>query len=131
MITHDTACNNKISKELHSIPYSGHLCVQRTLARVRRGFYWKGQTGDSRIFFESCLVCQIEKSDHSLTHSQLQSTKIPEEKWQQVSIDFITDLLEIPRWVNSIMAMINEDTRMTHVIPCTKTITTTQIAQLY
>ena len=87
MIPDDTDCKNKILKELHSVPYSGHPGVQRTLARVRKGFYWKGQTGDVRIFVESCPICQVEKSDHTLTRGQLQSTEIPEEKWQQVSID--------------------------------------------
>ena len=130
VIPDDTDCKNKILRELHSVPYSGHPGVQRTLARVRRGFYWKGQTGDVRIFVESCPVCQIEKRDHTLTRGQLQSTEIPEEKWQQVSIDFITDLPETPSGVDSIMTVIDKATRMTHVIPCTKTITAAQIAQL-
>ena len=78
VIPDDTDCKNKILKELHSVPYSGHPGVQRTIARVRRGFYWKGQIGDVRIFVESCPVCQVEKSDHTLTRGQLQSTEIPE-----------------------------------------------------
>ena len=41
VIPDDTDCK-KILKELHSVPYSGHPSVQRTVARVRRGFYWKG-----------------------------------------------------------------------------------------
>ena len=80
VIPDDTDCKNKILKELHSVPYSGHPSVQRTPARVRRGFYWKAQTGDVRILVESCPVCQVEKSDHTLTRGQLQNTEIPEEK---------------------------------------------------
>ena len=131
LIPDDAYCKNKILRELHSVLYSGHPGVQKTLATVRKGFYWKGQTGNVRIFASSYPVCQVEKSDHTLTHGQLQSTEIPEEKWQQVSIDFITDLPETPSGVDSIMTVINEATRMTHVIPCTKTITAAQIAQLY
>ena len=119
VIPDDTDCKNKMLRELHSVPYSGHPGVQGTLARVRKGFYWREQTGDVRIFVESCSVCQVKKSDHTLTRGQLQSTEIPEEKWQQVSIDFITDLPEAPSGVDSIMTMINKATRMTHVIPCT------------
>ena len=130
VIPDDTDCKNKIPRELHSVLYSGHPGVQRTLARVRRGFCWKGQTGHVRIFVESCPVCQIEKSDHTLTRGQLQSTETPEDKWQQVSIDIITDLPKTPSGVDSIMTVIDKATRMTHVIPCTKTITATQIAQL-
>ena len=55
---------------------------------------------------ESCPVFQVEKNDHTLTCGQLQSTEIPEEKWQQVSIDFITDLEETSSGVDSIMTVI-------------------------
>ena len=82
MIPDDTDCKNKILRKLHSVLYSGHPGVQRTLARVRNGFYWKGQRGDVRIFVESCTVCQVEKSDHTLTCGHLQNTEIAKEKWQ-------------------------------------------------
>ena len=62
MIPDDPNCKNKILRELHSVPYSGHLVVQRTLARVRKGFYWKGQRGDVRIFVESGPVCQVSRA---------------------------------------------------------------------
>ena len=131
VVPDNTDCKNKNLKELHSIPYSGHPNVQRTLTRFRKGFYWKGQTGDVRIFVESCPVCQVEKSDHTLTRGQLQSTEIPEKKWQQVSIDFITDFPETFNGIDSIMAVIDKVTRMTHIIPCNKTITAAETARLY
>ena len=62
LIPDDTDCKNKILRELHSVPFSGHPGVQRTLARVRKVFYWKGQTGDVRIFVESCPVCQVKRA---------------------------------------------------------------------
>ena len=76
-------------------------------------------------------MCQVEKSDHTLTRGQLQSTEIPEEKWQQVSIDFITDLPETSSGVDSIMTVIDKATRMAHVIPCSKTATAVETARLY
>ena len=131
VIPDDTNCKNKILKELHSVPFSRHPGVQITLARIGRGFYWKGQTGDVRIFVESCPVCQVEKSDHTLMRDHLQSTEIPEEKWQQVSIDFITDLPETSSGVDSIMTVIDKATRMTHVIPFSKIITIAETIRLY
>ena len=47
-------------------------------ARVRRSFWWKGMLGDIRQFVESCPVCQMEKSDHTLTKGKLMSAQIPE-----------------------------------------------------
>ena len=42
-----------IVRELHSTPYSAHPGIQRTIARVRRTFYWKGMLGDVRKFVEN------------------------------------------------------------------------------
>ena len=55
-----------IVRELHATPYSAHPGIQRTIAKVRRSFYWKGMLGDVRQFVENCPVCQMEKSDHTL-----------------------------------------------------------------
>ena len=80
----------RIVQELHSTPYSAHPGIQRTIARVRRSFWWKGMLGDVRQFVENCPVCQMEKSDHTLAKGKLTSTQIPEMKWSEISIDFVT-----------------------------------------
>ena len=78
--------------ELHAVPYSVHQGVQRTIGKVHRYFWWKGMAGDIREFVEICPTCQLEKIDHTLRKGSLQSLVLPEAKWQEVSIDFITDL---------------------------------------
>ena len=67
----------QIIRELHSTPYSAHPGIKRTIAKVRRSFYWKGMLGDVRQFVENCPVCLTEKSDHTLAKGKLQSTQIP------------------------------------------------------
>ena len=62
---------------------------------------------------------------------QLQSIEIPEEKWQQVSINFITDLLETSSRVDSIMTVIDKATKMTHIILCNEAVIAAKIARLY
>ena len=76
-------------------------------------------------------MCQVERSDHTLTCGQLQSIEIPEKKWQQVSINFITDLLETSSGVDSIMTLTDKATRMTHTILCDEAIIAAKIARLY
>ena len=92
VVPDDVGVKTQLVSELHSIPYSAHPGVQRTLGKVRRYFYWKGMAGDVREFVESCPTCQLEKSDHTLQKGSLQSLTLPEVKWQEVSVDFITDL---------------------------------------
>ena len=131
IIPDDNAVKNFVITELHDIPYSLHLGMQRTIQKVRRHFFWKGMTGNVREFVESCPVCQIEKIDHTLSRGMLQSTAIPEKKWSEVSLDFITDLPVTKNKKDSILTVVDKATRMVHLIPCKKSITAAKIAKLY
>ena len=90
------------------------------------------QTGNVRSFVESCPICQAEKNDHILKRSNVViSTEIPEEKWEQVSIDSITDLPKTSSRLYSIMIAIDKVKRMTHITPCSKIVTAVETARLY
>ena len=80
---------------------------------------------------EACPVCQLEKSDHTLKKGQLQSSKIPEAKWQEVSLDFITDLPRTQQGDTCILTVIDKATRMVHLIPCRETVDAVKTAELF
>ena len=50
----------------------------------------------------------------------LQSLAIPEAKWQEVSVDFVTDLPAASEGEDSIMTVVDRATKMVHLIPCTE-----------
>ena len=131
IIPDDVSTINFVVTELHNIPYSLHLGVQRTLYKVRKHFFWKGMTGHIREFVESCSVYQVAKSDPTLNYGKLQSTNIPEKKWTEVSLDFITDLPLTRGMKDSVRTVIDKATRMVHLIPCKKSITAAETAKLY
>ena len=122
---------NLIVKELHSVPYSIHPGINRTVNKVRKSFFWKGLTGHVREYVESCPTCQVEKADHTLSKGKLQSTQIPEEKWQEVSIDFITDLPKTAGGKDCIFVAVDKATRMVKLAPCSKTIAAFKMAKLF
>lgn len=99
--------------------------------KVRKIVYWKGQTGDVYNFFDSCPVCQTEKSDHTLTKGQLQSPAILVNIWSEANTDFIMDLPLCGDTFDSVLVVIDKATRLTHLIGCSKAVTTGQIAKLY
>ena len=87
--------------------------------------------GDIREFVESCPTCQLEKTDHTQRKGSLQSLAIPEAKWQEASVDFITALPASSDGEDSIMTVVDHATKMVHLIPCKKTTTAGEIARLY
>ena len=130
VVPEDTEIKERIVQELHSTPYSAHPGIQRTIGRVRKSFYWKGMLGDVRQFVECCPVCQMEKSDHQLAKGKLTSTQIPEEKWKEISIDFITDLPRTSGNKDTVLTIVDKATRMVHLVPCRKDITAVATARL-
>ena len=83
-----------------------------------------------REFVENCPVCQMEKSDHTLSKGQLQSIHIPESKWSEISIDFITDLPMSSRNRDNVLVIVDKATRMVHLAHCSKSINATDTGKL-
>ena len=117
--------------ELHEIPFMAHPGISRTVSKVRNSFYWKGMASDIREFVEACPVCDLEKTDHTLAKGQLPSSNIPEAKWQEVSLDFITNLPRTQSEDTCILTVIDKITRMVHLIPCRETVDAAKTAELF
>ena len=115
---------------MHSTPYSAHPEIQRKIARVKKSFYQKGMLGDVRQYVDNFPVCHMGKSDQTLAKGKLQSTQIPEEKWSEISIDFITDLPMSSGNKDTVLTIVDMATRMVHLAPCRKNITATATAGL-
>ena len=71
-----------------------------------------------------------EKSDHTLNKGKLTSTQIPENKWSEISIDFVIDLPLTANGRDTILVTVDKATRMVHLAPCRKNIIATGTAQL-
>ena len=72
----------------------------------------------------------MEKSEHQLARGKLTSTQIPEEKWKEISIDFITELPMFAGNKDTMVTIVDKATRMVHLVPCRKNITAIATAKL-
>ena len=105
----------KILKEIHSVPYAGHLGYQKTLKKLQENFYWPDHTLDVRDFVLSCEVCQQEKSVHRLPAGLLEPLTLPEQKWADVSLDFIMGLPKSEEGYDGILTVVDRTTKMVHL----------------
>ena len=49
----------------HASLFGGHLCRNRTLARLSHRFYWSGMAGDVKDWLRQCTTCMKRKSPSS------------------------------------------------------------------
>ena len=110
VVPNDREIRNRILEEIHSAPYAGHPGFNKTMEKINRHFYWESISLDVRNFIVSCPVCQMEKSDHRHPYGELQPLRIPEEKWADVMIDFVTKLLVTRRGHDSILTIVDRAT---------------------
>jgi hypothetical protein len=78
--------------ELHTSPVGGHSGFLKTYHRVKKEFFWDGLKNDVQRFVAECLVCQQNKVETIKTPGLLQPLAIPSQRWEEVSMDFITGL---------------------------------------
>jgi hypothetical protein len=55
-------------------------------------FFWNGLKTDVQRFVAECLACQKNKVETIKTPGLLQPLAIPSQRWEEVSMDFITGL---------------------------------------
>jgi hypothetical protein len=79
-------------KEFHATSQGGHSGFYKTYRRIAANVYWIGMKGTIQGYVKSCDVCQRQKYMATAPGGLLQPLPIPEQIWDDISMDFITGL---------------------------------------
>ncbi|KAH0608772.1 uncharacterized protein H6S33_001000, partial [Morchella sextelata] len=97
----------------HDAASAGHPGREKTFELISRDYYWP----------------LIKPNTHGKL-GVLRPLPIPEQPWQEVSMDFITGLPESEGY-DAIMVVVDRLTKMRHLLPCNTTVNSEDLAQLY
>ena len=86
---------------------------------------------DVAKFIEKCLVCQKIKAEHQRLAGELQPIKIPEWKWELISMDFVVGLPKTTNGHDAIWVIVDRLTKSAHFLPIKVTYSLEQLADLY
>ena len=121
----------KILTEIRSVPCARHPGYDQIVEIMKSHFHWREMSTDIRTFMLSCPMSQIEKSEHALPNGILQPLQLQTEKWQEVALDFVVKLPSTSSGYDSIFTIVDIATKMVHLIPSKKAISTVEVAYLY
>ncbi|KAD5961741.1 hypothetical protein E3N88_13214 [Mikania micrantha] len=96
----------RILYEAHATPIAGHGGFLKTWKRVASQFYWPHLKKDVRVFVQQCLACQRQKYETLSPAGLLQPLPIPQQVWEDISLDFITGLPNSNR-LDTIMVVVD------------------------
>lgn len=121
---------DELCYEAHNTPTSGHFGPYKTYYLLSGKYYWPYMFKHVKKFVGSCDTCQKCKTGSAGTDGLLHPLNIPEQRWSDISLDFVTGL-PLSNGYDTILVVIDRLTKRGHFIPTVKTIDAAGTAQLF
>jgi hypothetical protein len=114
----------------HDAPAAGHQGRAKTLELVSRDFYWPTLCRYVHRYVDGCDTCQRSKPTHHARYGLLQPIPAADTPWKKVTVDFIVKL-PMSSGYDSILVVVDKNTKLAHFIPTMETIGANGTAPLY
>ena len=98
---------------------------------LKREYWWPCMKRDAAWFVKRCLTCRKVKAEHQRPHGKLHPFEVPEWKWEQITMDFITKLSTTARGVNAIWVIVDTLTKSAHFLAISESSFAERLAELY
>ncbi|GJT29765.1 putative reverse transcriptase domain-containing protein [Tanacetum coccineum] len=98
-----------IMHESHKSKYYVHLGSDKMYQDIQKLYWWPNIKADIATYVSKCLTCLKVKAEHQKPSSLLVQHEIPQWKWDNITMDFITKL---PRTSN-VLIICDRDGRFT------------------
>nr|GEZ34688.1 putative reverse transcriptase domain-containing protein [Tanacetum cinerariifolium] len=120
-----------IMHESHKSKYSIHSRSTKMYQDLRKLYWWLNMKADIATYVSQCLTCAKVKAEHLKPSGLLQQLDIPEWKWENVTMDFVTGLPRTPSGYDLIWVIVDRLTKSTHFFPKKKTDSIEKLAEFY
>ncbi|KAE8701895.1 Rac-like GTP-binding protein ARAC3 [Hibiscus syriacus] len=117
VIPDDDELKNDLLTEAHCSPLTMHPGGNKMYMDLKSRYWWPGMKKDITEFVSKCLTCQQVKAEHQVPSGLLQPISIPQWKWENITMDFVTGLPLTPNKKDSIWVIVDRLTKSAHFIP--------------
>ena len=129
-LVHNSNLKEEILKKAHDSTLAGHSGFFKTYRILRERFSWKDLKDDVLKYVSECPTCQKNKVYHTHPTSLLHPFPIPEQKWEIISMDFITGLTKV-FGKDCIFVVVDRLNQFSHLFVVTTTFIAAQEAELF
>ena len=120
-----------ILEEAHNRSFAIHPGSTKMYQDLKMSFWWFGMKRDVSKYVTKCLVCQRVKVEHQVPSGLLQPIRIPEWKWDRITMDFVVGLPLTGRKDDSIWVVVDRLTKSTHFLQVKTDYSLDKLAELY
>lgn len=113
--------------QFHNTTHEGYHKMSQ---RIRVNFYWPKMWQHIRKFISACDICQRHKTEQLAPAGLLQPLPIPNQVWEDISMDFI-DGLPLSKGKTTILVVIDRLSKYAHFLSLSHPYTAVSVAQIF
>ncbi|GJV69998.1 putative reverse transcriptase domain-containing protein [Tanacetum coccineum] len=106
-----------IMHESHKSKYSIHPGSEKMYQDMKKLYWWPNMKADIATYVSKCLTCARVKAEHQRPSGLLVQPAIPEWKWDNITMDFITKLPKSSQGFDTIWVIMDRLTKSAHFLP--------------
>ncbi|GKD11592.1 putative reverse transcriptase domain-containing protein, partial [Tanacetum coccineum] len=117
--------------ESHKSKYSIHPGSNKMYQDMKKLYWWPNMKADIATYVSKSLTCAKVKAEHQRPSGLLVQPKIPEWKWDNITMDFVTKLPKSSQGYDTIWVIIDRLTKFVIFTPIRETDPLDKLARTY
>ncbi|GJV81498.1 putative reverse transcriptase domain-containing protein, partial [Tanacetum coccineum] len=120
-----------IMHESHKSKYSIHPGSDKMYQDMKKLYWWPNMKADIATYVSKCLTCARVKAEHQRPSGLLVQPEIPQWKWDNITMDFITKLPKSSQGYDTIWVIVDRLTKSAIFVPMRETDPMEKLARMY
>ncbi|GJY22073.1 putative reverse transcriptase domain-containing protein [Tanacetum coccineum] len=120
-----------IMHESHKSKYSIHPGSDKMYQDMKKLYWWPNMKADIATYVSKCLTCAKVKAEHQRPSGLLVQPDIPQWKWDNITMDFVTKLPKSSQGYDTIWVIVDRLTKSAIFVPMRETDLMDKLARMY
>ncbi|GKA56565.1 putative reverse transcriptase domain-containing protein [Tanacetum coccineum] len=125
------SCWALIMHESHKSKYYVHPGSDKMYQDMKQLYWWPNIKAGIATYVSKCLTCLRVKAEHQKPSGLLVQPVIPQWKWDNITMDFVTKLPRMQSGNDTIWVIVDRLTKSAHFLPMRETDLMDKLARLY
>ena len=127
----DKELKKKLLFEAHNTVFTMHPGGNKMYQDLKQHYWWKGMKRDVTQYVSKCLTCQQVKVEHQVPTGLLNPLPIPQWKWDNISMDFVSGFPLTQQKHDSVWVIVDKLTKTAHFIQVIIDYSMDRLVELY
>ncbi|GJS11930.1 putative reverse transcriptase domain-containing protein [Tanacetum coccineum] len=120
-----------IMHESHKSKYSIHPGSDKMYQDMKKVYWWPNMKANISTYVSKCLTCAKVKAEHKRPSGLLVQPEIPQWKWDNITMDFVTKLPKSSQGCDTIWVIVDRLTKSAIFVPIREKDLIEKLARMY